>query len=64
MIRVALLSLLFVSIASAQEAPPRERALLERIGLEVNSNLTCSANVAALQDKIKELEAKLKVAPK
>lgn len=47
-----------VVLARAQEqAAPRERALMQRIGSEVNSNLVCAANAEALQDKIKELTA-------
>lgn len=61
-----------VALAHAQEpvaqtlqaaTPPRERALMERVGAEINNNLVCSTNVAALQDRIKELESKLKAAP-
>ncbi len=48
----------------AQEISPRERALMERIGGEVNSNIACSTNVVALQDKIKDLETKLKAQEK
>lgn len=47
-----------------QETSPRERALIERIGIEVNGNLVCSTNIASLQDKIKELETRLKAAEK
>ncbi len=57
------LALFLLSAATGQtqeQSTPRERALMERIGLEINSNLACSTNVAALQDKIKELDAKLK----
>lgn len=47
-----------VVLARAQEqATPRERALMERVGSEVNGNLICVANVVALQDKVKELTA-------
>lgn len=45
-------------------APPRERALMERVSIEINGNLACSANVAALQDRVRELEQKLKAAEK
>ncbi len=63
--RVLVCLLMLSSSAIAQEqGTPRERALMERIGGEVNGSLVCSANVIALQDKIKELEAKLKEAPK
>lgn len=44
--------------------PPRERALMERVSIEINGNLMCSANVAALQDRVRELEQKLKAAEK
>ncbi len=54
-----------VALARAQEqATPRERALMERVSGEINSNLVCSAATIALQDKIKELEQKLKEATK
>lgn len=57
---------LSVALARAQEQPPspHERALMERVSREINSNLICSTNLEALRDKIKELEAKLKEAPK
>ncbi len=47
-----------------EQSSPRERALMERVSGEINGNLICSANVIALQDKIKELEAKVKAAEK
>lgn len=54
-----------VALARAQElSPPRERALMARVSSEINSNLACSTDVAALQDKIRELEQKLKAADK
>lgn len=47
-----------------EQSSPRERALMERVSIEVNGNLACSTNIATLQDKIKELEAKLKATEK
>ena len=59
------LFLFSVALARAQEqATPREQALMQRVSGEINGNLVCSANTIALQDKIKELEAKLKEAEK
>lgn len=54
-----LLLALSATPALAQEPTPQVRALSERVMQELNTALTCTANVIALQDKIKELEAKL-----
>lgn len=49
----------------AQDIPsPRERALMDRVSTEINGNLMCSANVAALQDRVRDLEQKLKATEK
>lgn len=54
-----------IAVSHAQEqSTPREQALMQRVSGEINGNLVCSANVIALQDKIKELEAKLKATEK
>ncbi len=58
------LVLFTLPVRSQEQPPPRERALMERVSAEINSNLVCATNVATLQDKIKELEAKLKAAEK
>lgn len=51
--------------ARAQDnASPRERALLGRISAEINTSLACSTEVAVLQDRIKDLEQKLKTPEK
>ena len=51
--------------ARAQDnVSPRERALMDRVSIEINGNLACSTAVAALQDRVKELEQKLKAAEK
>lgn len=49
----------------AQDNPaPRERALMERVSIEINGNLACSANAMVLLDRIKDLEQKLKIPEK
>ncbi len=55
---------LVVTARAQEQSSPRERALMERVSAEINGNLVCSTNVAALQDKIKDLEQKLKDATK
>lgn len=51
--------------ARAQDiGTPRERALMERVSIEINSGLNCATNVAVLQDKVRELEQKLKATEK
>lgn len=51
-------------LARAEDQPPKVRALLERLNVEVGNTLTCSENVYTLLDKVKDLQAKLDAAMK
>lgn len=53
-------ALLYPLWGQEQPASPRERALMERVSIEINNNLACSTSVQALQDRIRELEQKAK----
>lgn len=62
---VALLALLaWQDYASAEDQPPKVRALYERLNVEIGNTLTCSENAYILLDKIKDLQAKLDAAQK
>ncbi len=59
-----ILVLVTLPVRAQDQGSPRERALMERVSVEINNSLVCSTNVAVLQDKIKDLEQKLKDKPK
>lgn len=61
---IAFAMLLSTSAFAQQPASPAERALGEKLMEEINSGINLRAQIAKLQDQIKELEAKIPAEPK
>lgn len=53
-----------IGFAFSQEPSPRDRALTNRINIEIANNIACSTATQELLDRIRDLEAKLAEATK
>ncbi len=53
------LVLLTLPLRAQEQQTPKNRALMERIGIEVNGNLACAEATYALRDRVSELERQL-----
>lgn len=60
--RIFLIGILstLASVALAAEPSPESRAMLDRIGMEVNANLQCTGANISLREKLSALESEVK----